>query len=73
MNLIKYSGSKLYCSQLKRTVTIKDVVKGIQAGVTLKVTCARTRRDITSDVLQQAALLVGIPPKISINIIRNRY
>lgn len=70
MNLIKYAGRRLYSAQLKRMVTIKDVIKGVRGGVILKVTCAETRRDITGEILAQAALVAGIDPEMAIRIIK---
>lgn len=73
MRLIKYADRRLYCSNLKRFVTIKDVVKGLRHGVVIRATCAKTRMDITEEVLVKAALYVGIDSATALKIVLRDY
>lgn len=57
MNIIKYETRQLYSTTDGKYVTIPVLASYIRAGGTIKVKCAVSRTDITTDVLKKCLLV----------------
>lgn len=69
MELIKYKNRKIYSPNLKRYVTLNEVVEGIRNGEEITIRAHETNADVTDDTLKQCLLLSNLNRNDLINII----
>lgn len=51
LNVVKYQNRKLYAPELHRYITMEEIQSKINEGFDIRVTCYKTKNDLTPSVL----------------------